>query len=226
MSPTLRCGSLSFSLVYSFVWLPCNWFGYCYGYVERELFAYGFSSCLACCSLIRVSIDRIWYTKTQFYFLSSISVFSSHSFRVLLHGLDFPLARVWKIGVLFLGAKQLVCGSSVYLVFWFGFWGFKLMISKLVLSFWVCQSDLVLPCVWTCCWCVLCCALRFVSKTCLCEWLAVICYFLFTFLFRLPWFFSSIFCAPCPWVECKTHVISLSLVSEIESWQIMRTMRM
>ena len=111
------------------------------------MFAYGFSSCLACCSLIRVSIDRIWYTKTQFYFLSSISVFSSPSFPVLLHGLDFPLARVWKIGVLFLGAKQLVCGSSVYLVFWFGFWGFKLMISKLVLSFWVCQSDLVLPCV-------------------------------------------------------------------------------
>ena len=111
------------------------------------------------CSLIRVLIDCIWYTKTQFYFLSSISIFSSPSFPVLLHGLDFPLARVWKIGVLFLGAKQLVYGSSVYLVFWFGFWGFKLMISKLVLSFWVCQSDLVLPCFWTCCWCGLCCAL-------------------------------------------------------------------
>ena len=43
--------------------------------------------------------------------------------------------------------------------------------------------------------------LRFVSKTCLCEWLVVVCYFLFTFLFSLPWFFSSIFNSPCPWVD-------------------------
>ena len=60
--------------------------------------------------------------------------------------------------------------------------------------------------------------LRFVSKTCLCEWLVVVCYFLFTFLFNLPWFFSSIFYSPCPWVDLyweknAKFMLSLSLSS-------------